>query len=198
MEQDEHLLFLVQVPRKRASSLLIADFLNHLFKKKKLSAKTIEGYKTAIADFLRFHTEENFSDNIFLNKLIKAPWPKNVLTWKRIFLVTMALAARSSEEHALSFADLRFEDNYKFAVLFTIPEFQSKTDKLSGKFLLYGIWSEVWMRIICCALKTFRARTNSFGKKNLQMRRLFISYIKGFSQDICKNMLADWIRSLIN
>ena len=114
----------------------------------------MEEYKTAIADFLRFHTQENFNENIFLNKLIKSfksgtPIPKNVfpkwdlamilkylnqplseplaeaelkfLPWKTVFLVTMALAARSSEGHALSFAELGFEDNYKFAVLFTVP-----------------------------------------------------------------------------
>ena len=55
------------------------------------------------------------------------------LTWKMIFLVTMALAAGSSEVHTLSFAELGFEDNYKFAVLSTVPEFQPKLtgDKLS-------------------------------------------------------------------
>ena len=29
------------------------------------------------------------------------------------------------------------------------------------------------------------------------MRRLFISYMKGFDKDICKNTLSGWIRSLI-
>ena len=76
-----------EIQGKKASTPLIADFLNYLFKIKKLSPKTIEGYKIAIADFLRFHTQENFNENIFLNKLIKnfkseAPRPKNVfLKW---------------------------------------------------------------------------------------------------------------------
>ena len=46
-------------------------------------------------------------------------------------------------------------------------------------------------------LKIHRARTNSIRKQNPQMRRLFISNMKGFSKDICKNTLAGWIRSLI-
>ena len=48
------------------------------------------------------------------------------------------------------------------------------------------------------ALKIYKARTNSIRKQNPQMRRLFISYMKGFSKDICKNTLVGWIRSLIN
>ena len=51
------------------------------------------------------------------------------LTWKTVFVVTMALTARLSEVHALSFADLMFEDNYKFAVLSTKPDFQPKTNR---------------------------------------------------------------------
>ena len=30
------------------------------------------------------------------------------------------------------------------------------------------------------------------------MRRLFVSYVKGFSRDICKDITAGWIRSLFN
>ena len=59
------------------------DFLNCLLLSKKLSPRTIQGYQTSIADFLRFHTKENCNWNIFFNKLIKsfkseAPRPKNV------------------------------------------------------------------------------------------------------------------------
>ena len=54
-------------------------------------------------------------------------------------------------------------------------------------------------KILCPvrALKVYGARTNSIRKQNPQMRRLFISYMKGFSKDICKNTLAGWIISLI-
>ena len=63
---------------------MIADFLNYLFRSKKLSPRTIEGYKTAIADFLRFHTEENLNENIFLNKLIKS-FKSEALSPKTVF-----------------------------------------------------------------------------------------------------------------
>ena len=86
----EHLLFLVKVQTER-SSPLIANFLHFPFKSKKLSPRTIEGYKTAIAGFLKFHAMENFSDNIFLDKLIKsfkseAPIPKNIFFQNRTSL----------------------------------------------------------------------------------------------------------------
>ena len=114
----------------KTSTPLIANFLNYLSNKKNWVSGQQKVYKTAIADFLRFHTQENFNEKIFLTKLIKleAPRPKNafpkwdldiilnflnqpffvrsraqVPKWKTVFLVTIALAARSSEVHALSF-----------------------------------------------------------------------------------------------
>ena len=51
------------------------------------------------------------------------------LTWKTVFLGKKALAPRLSEVHAISFAELGFEDNYKYAVLSTVPEFQPKTNR---------------------------------------------------------------------
>ena len=144
----------------KASTPLIPYFLEYFSKQRN---RTIEGYKTAIADFLRFHNQENFNENIsqqthqkfqvrspktkeclpkvelgydpqlpFLNQPLLEPSSEaelKFLTWKMVFLVTMALAARFSEVHALSFAELGFEDNYKFAVLSTIPEFQPETNR---------------------------------------------------------------------
>ena len=46
----------------------------------------------------------------------------------------------------------------------------------------------------CSHLKIYRTRTNSIRKQNPEMRRLFISYMKGFPKDICKYA---WIRSFI-
>ena len=114
---------------------MIVDFLNYLFTVKKYSPGTIEGYKTAIADFLKFHSDQDFNKSDILNKLIrsfKTECPRTVsripkwdlslvlnflcqepfepmaeadlkfVTWKTVFLVTLAMAARSSEVHALS------------------------------------------------------------------------------------------------
>ena len=130
--------------------------------------------------FLRFHTEENFNETIFPNKLIKsfkseAPRPKNVfpkwnlavilnflnqplfeplsqaelrfLTWKTVFLVTMALAVRSSEERTWALLIWGLQ-SYPLHQTFN----PKPTDKLSWKFLLWAYWSEVSMRIRCFVL----------------------------------------------
>ena len=41
--------------------------------------------------------------------------------------MTMVLAARSSEVHAPSFVEFGFENNYKFAVLSTVPDTENVT-----------------------------------------------------------------------
>ena len=220
----------------KATTPLIAQYLNYLFTTKKLSPRTIEGYKTAIADFLKFHSEEDFNKNSILIKLIRSfkkecPRPQNVfpkwdlamvlnfltqspfeplaqadlkfLTWKTVFLVTLAMAARASEVHALSFADLAFEDNYKFAVVQPIPEFIAKTSNQNIYVKIPALGPAVRGshedRLLCPvrALKVYRARTAPIRKENPNIRRLFMSFMKGFNKDICKNTLSGWIRSLI-
>ena len=220
----------------KATTPLIAEFLNYLFQDKKLSPRTIEGYKSAIADFLKFHSKEDFNDNIILTKIIKSfknerPRPQSLVpkwdlalvlnfltqspfeplaqadlkfvTWKTVFLVTFAMAARSSEVHALSFADLGFEDNYKFAVVQPILEFQAKTANKNEFVRIPALGPSVRGshedRLLCPvrALKIYRARTASLRKENPNIRRLFMSYMKGFNKDISKNTLSGWIRSLI-
>ena len=71
----------------------------------------------------------------FLNQPLFALLSKaelKFLTWKTVFLVAMALAAILSEVHVLSFAELGFGDNSKFAVLSTLPEFQPQTNTLQA------------------------------------------------------------------
>ena len=41
------------------------------------------------------------------------------VTWKTVFLVTLAMAARASEVHALSFKELAFDEGWKFATVST-------------------------------------------------------------------------------
>ena len=210
--------------------------MNHLFKDKKLSPGTIEGYRTALADFLRFHSTEDFNNNIILNNLIRSfksegPRPKTIfpkwdlalimnfltqspfeplaeadlkfLTWKTVFLVTLAMAARCSEVHALTFEDLTFEVNYRFAVVSPLPEFRTKTKKENRQVKTPALGPSVRGsqedKPLCPVktLKIYRARTSSSRKSNPEARHLFISYKKGFSKDIYKNTLSGWIRSLI-
>ena len=96
---------------------MTADFLNFLFKSKKLSSRTTEGYKTAIADFLRVHTKENFNENI-LNKLIKsfkseAPRPKNIFPKWDLAMILNFLNQPLFEP--LAEAELKFLTGKKFS-----------------------------------------------------------------------------------
>ena len=70
----------------------------------------------------------NFLDHL-IQTIIRSR--SQVLNLEMVFLVTMALGARSSEINALRFAELGFEDNYKFAVLSTVSGFNPKTIRLS-------------------------------------------------------------------
>ena len=215
---------------------MIAEFLNYLFTVKKFSPGTIESYKTAIAEFLKFHPDEDFNHNSILIKLIRSfkserPRPSNqipkwdlalvlnflchapfepmaeaelkFITWKTVFLVTLAMAARSSEVHALSFTDLAFDENYRFVTVQPVPEFIPKTQNQSSYIKIPALGPNARGshedRYLCPvrALKAYRARTVQLRKLNPKTRKLFISIKKDFNRDISKNTLSGWIRSLI-
>ena len=66
----------------KTTTPMIAEFLNYLFTVKKFSPGTIEGYKTAIAEFLKFHSDKDFNHNSILIRLIRSfkserPRPSN-------------------------------------------------------------------------------------------------------------------------
>ena len=113
------------------------------------------------------------------------------------------MAARCSEVHALTFEDLAFEDNYRYAVVSASPDFQSKTKMQNRHLRIPALGSSARGseedKLLCPvrALKIYRARTDSFRKDHPEIKRLFMSYMKGFSKDICKNTLLGWIRSLL-
>ena len=79
---------------------------------------------------------------------------------------------RSSEVHALSFAELGFKDNYRFAVLATLPGFQPKTNRQQTfmKILAWGPtvsgFDEERLLYPICALKIYRVKTVSTRKNN--------------------------------
>ena len=95
--------------------------------------------------------------------------------------------------------DLRTATSSQFFPLYQNFNLKPTDNKLSWKFLcpLVRGLDEDKMPCPYCALKIYRARTNSIRKQNAQMRRLFISYTKSFSKDVCKNTLASWINYLI-
>ena len=125
------------------------------------------------------------------------------VTWKTVFLVTLAMAARSSEVHALSFNDLAFDENYRFATVQPVPEFIPKTHNQKPYVQIPALGPNARGshedRLLCPvrALKAYRARTAHLRKTNPRTRKLFISVKKDFNKDISKNTLSGWIRSLI-
>ena len=219
----------------KASVPLIAEFLNYLFTEKNFKPGTIEGYKTAIADFLKFHSKEDLNKNEVLIKLIRSfksecprtisrvpKWDLSLIlsflckdpfepmadadirnaTWKTVFLVTLAMAARASEVHALSFAELAFDEHYRFATVQPVPEFISKTNQqpyIKIPALGPNARGSREDRYLCPvrALKVYRAKSAELRKLNPQSRKLFISIRKDFNRDIKKNTLSGWIRALI-
>lgn len=59
----------------------MAEFLNHLFTDLKYKTGTISGYRTALCDFLRVHSNEDFSESAILSRLLfsfKSEEPKPV------------------------------------------------------------------------------------------------------------------------
>lgn len=59
----------------------MAEFLNYLFTEKNYTPGTISGYRTALIDFLKVHSKEDFSDSSILSRLLfsfKAEAPKPV------------------------------------------------------------------------------------------------------------------------
>ena len=91
----------------------------------------------------------------------------------------MAFAARSSDVHTPRLADMGCEDNYKFAILSTVKEFQPKTNRQQVFMKIPALGSFVRGlnedKMVCPvhALKIYMVRTNSILKRNPQMRILY-------------------------
>ena len=147
--------------------------------------------------------------SLVLNFLCKEPFEPlakadiKYITWKTVFLVTLAMAARASEVHALSCAELAFDEHYRFATVQSVPEFIPKTNNKHPYIKIPALGSSARGshedRLLCPvrALKTYRARTAELRKQNPNTRRLFIFMKKNFNKDVTKNTVSGWIRSLI-
>jgi len=221
---------------------VIAEFLTFLFGTIKLTPGTIQGYRTAIADFLRFHSDIVVSNSVHLSKLISSfyrdqPRKKGIcpkwdlslvlrvltkepfepmhtaclkfVTWKTAFLILLASGNRSSEIHALEFSSLKFQENFKSAVMEPVPEFKAKTANRNAKSqrlevlkipaLAQFVGSDLSDDRKLCpvrALKIYRSRSEAQRRRS-GARRLFIAYKPGFTGDIMKNTFSGWIKALI-
>ena len=56
-----------------------------------------------------------------------------LMTWKTAFLLLLASDSRSSEIHALEFSSLKFQEDYKSAVMEPVLEFKAKTANKNAK-----------------------------------------------------------------
>ena len=174
-----------------------SDVLNSVIKSMKREAPTpVNRYpKWDLAMVLNFLTESPFEP---MNKAaIK------YVTWKTVFLVAFATAARSSELNALLAEDIAFGEKHKFAVIRLSPEFQAKTAKQLRHVKIPALDSNARAseqdRLLCPvrALNLYLFRTKAQRVKFPHVKKLFISIKEEHSQDICKSTLAGWIRQLI-
>jgi integrase len=127
--------------------------------------------------------------------------PLKFLTYKTIFLLTLALGRRGSEIHGLSglSGDTRFEQDGSVSVRF-LPEFLAKNQNpehshkpLTVKSLL-SLGDQEDVDITLCpvrALKAYLERSKSVRHRSL--RRLFVSLNAGYEKDLGKATLARWL-----
>ena len=130
-----------QVDFHQPSLSTIADFMTYLFTDKNLKPTTIAGYRMAIADHLG--SDFDISENLELNRLLasfsrdrpvkdkailnwdlslvllaltKPPLRKGslkILTFKTVFLMTLASGRRRGEVHAWTFRSLKHKTGWK-------------------------------------------------------------------------------------
>jgi hypothetical protein len=127
------------------------------------------------------------------------------LSYKTLFLITLASCRRVSEVHALSGlpSDVSFERDGSLALRF-LPEFLAKNQVPGDPSPVIAVPSLTKVlgdddpdRLNCPvrALKVYRSRTE--GNRSKTQRRLFISLNTGYSQDIQKPTLARWIEAVV-
>ncbi len=130
------------------------------------------------------------------------------LTFKTVFLITLASGKRRSEVHAFTYKGFSRDPKWKHVTLRTDPSFVSKTDLAGNR---RRVLTPVTIPAISTAdgyskkddhklcpvrsLKYYLRKTEDlrFGKKGL-----FVSYKTGHSKDIAKNTISFWLRKTIS
>ena len=125
------------------------------------------------------------------------------VTWKTVFLMALATAARVSELHALSVKEtnLRFESGG----IRLLPNFQflSKTQRMGkpwsplfiSNFANFATEPKDLLLCPCRALKEYLKRMRSYHTGETE--QLFLTYQKGVRKPAAKSTLSRWIVSLI-
>ena len=146
--------------------------------------------------------------SLVLNALRKAPFEPlgscdlKFLTFKTVFLITFASAARRSEVHAFS-KDFTRSQNWSYVRLKTVDGFVAKNQVAQG-FREFTIQSlndfvdpgDLDAEILLCpvrALKIYNFRT----LRPVDNKRLFVSFKKGHNTPIHPNTVSSWLKNCI-
>ena len=220
----------------KPSHIQFGSYLAFLFEKKKLSASTVKGHRSAISTTLTQLGGPNFSDNPLLKDISQAvsrkqartpkhfpPWdlylvlkslrcapyeplrycPLDLLSYKTVFLVSLASGRRCSEVHALQYEGWAVEPDKSISLKF-LPEFVAKNQPLGLpsppiciKALTPLLCPDDEDRTLCPvrALKIYIERTK-FLRSPLK-RRLFVSIREDKKSDISRASVSRWIKNVI-
>ena len=162
----------------------------------------------------RPHVKKVFPEwelSVVLDKLRRAPFEpmgtcdEKFLTFKTVFLVTLASAARRSEIHAVSRKFVHAPD-WSFVKLSLLSDFlpknQSNSSGESREFTISAIASFVGRDmkedLVLCpvrAIRYYSRRMHTLASP--QKRRFFVSFKPGFDKDIHANTVSSWLKQTV-
>ena len=147
---------------------------------------------------------------LVLRALMKSPFeplvsiPFDLLTYKTVFLVTLAAAARASEIHSLSYQGFSRTRNWSKVFLQPTDDFLAKNQKSRAPEhrrhfaipALTEFGTDTEDRYLCPvrALRLYMAKSKPF---RANKKLLFIAVKKNYSRDITRNTLAGYIKQAI-
>ena len=128
------------------------------------------------------------------------------VTFKTVFLVTLAACARRSEIHAIRVDQLKWKEDGTVLLAGVDPKFLAKTQVVEGprtvgkpiviKALSRIIGRQEEERLLCPvrAVKFYLQRVKDFRRNR---RKLFISYQKNHQGEIVKGTISGWIKRTV-
>ena len=145
-----------------------------------------------------------------LNCLSQSPFepldqiPLKLLTWKCVFLLSLASAKRRSELHAISFSDISWTESKDRVFFKVIPSFMSKTQLASSPPLAFSVpalsqhvgEASVEDLVLCPVRCLFEYLKRTKGLRGAR-KLLFISFKKGFKTEISAATVSSWIKKCI-
>ena len=126
------------------------------------------------------------------------------VTFKTVFLLTLATGCRRSEIHALKFDSIQWQDNGGSVLLFPGMQFLAKTELVSKDILkpvqvcslTRILGNDDRDRVLCPvrALKFYLKRTEDIRGSR---KRLFLAFKKGYKHEICRNTVSGWLKKTV-